>query len=108
EVPTSGALLKYWESGAFSLSAREMVDIIGGPSRVEQLETPVVTRGTVEIGGEAFATLNLGFGSSVTASFVFAGERAGSAGNPGPAPYARPFLLGGLLELNADGGERRF
>ena len=75
---------------------------------MEQLETPVVTRGTVEIGGEAFATLNLGFGSSVTASFVFAGERAGSAGNPGPAPYARPFLLGGLLELNADGGERRF
>src|SRR5207244_1886937 len=82
---------------------QEMVDIIGGPSRVEQLETPVVTRGTVEIGGEAFATLNLGFGSSVTASFVFAGERAGSAGNPGPAPYARPFLLGGLLEQIAGG-----
>jgi hypothetical protein len=108
EVPKSGALLTYWESGAFSLSAKEMLDILGGPFQAEQLGTPVVTRGTVEIHGEAFATLELGFGSSVTASFVFAGDGAGSAGNPGSATDARPFLLGGLLELNADGGERRF
>jgi hypothetical protein len=108
EVPKSGDLLRYWESGAFSLSAKEMVDIIGGPSHAEQLDTPVVTRGTVEIDGAAFATLNLGFGSSATASFVFAGQGAGSAGNPGSATYARPLLLGGLLELYADGGERRF
>jgi hypothetical protein len=108
EVPTSGALLKYWESGAFSLSAKEMFDIIGGPSHAEQFDTPVVTRGTVEIDGEVFPTLNLGFGSSIRACFVFAGEGAGLTGNPESAPYARPFLLGGLLELNADGGERRF
>jgi hypothetical protein len=108
EVPKSGDLLRYWESGIFSLSAKEMFDIIGGPSHAEQFDTPVVTRGTVEIDGKAFATLNVGFGSSVTASFVFAGDGAGSAGNPESATYARPSLLGGLLELYADGGERRF
>jgi hypothetical protein len=108
EIPKSGPLLQYWESGAFSLSAKEVFDIIGGPSHVEQLGTPVVTRGTVEINGEAFATLNLKIGSSVTACFVFVGEGAGSAGNPESATYAMPFLLGGLLELHADGGERRF
>ncbi|HEV3085281.1 MAG TPA: hypothetical protein VGY66_36335 [Gemmataceae bacterium] len=108
EIPTSGAVLQYWESGAFSLSAKEMFDILGGPSYAEQLGTPVVTRGTVAIDGKAFATLNLGFGSSVTARFVFAGDGAGSAGDPGSAPYARSSLLGGLVDLNAAGGERRF
>jgi hypothetical protein len=108
EIPESGALLKYWESGAFSLSAKEMFDILGGPSYAEHLGTPVVTRGTVAIDGKAFATLYLGFGSSVTARFVFAGDGAGSAGDPGSAPYARSSLLGGLVDLNAAGGERRF
>jgi hypothetical protein len=111
EIPNSGPLLQYWESGAFSLSAKDMLDIIGGPSYVEeaeQFDTPVVTRGTVEINGQAFATLDVGIGSSVTACFVFAGEGAGSAGNPGSAPYTTRSLLGGLLDLHADGGERRF
>jgi hypothetical protein len=108
EVPKSGDLLGYWESGAFSLSAKEMIAIIGGPSHAEQLDARVVTRGTVEIDGEAFATLEVGFGSSVTANFLFARDGAGSAGNPGSATYARPSLLGGLLELYADGGVRRF
>src|ERR1700730_1480825 len=74
EIPQSGAVLQYWESGAFSLSAKEMFDILGGPSRAEQLGTPVVTRGTVEIEGEAFPTVNVGFVTSVTARFVFEGE----------------------------------
>jgi hypothetical protein len=108
EIPKSGPVLEYWESGAFSLSAKEMFDILGGPSHAEQLGPPVVTRGTEEIDGKTFATLEVGFGSSLTASFVFAGEGAGSAGNAESATYARPFLLGGLLELNGDGGERRF
>jgi hypothetical protein len=108
EIPTSGDVLRYWESGAFTLSAKDVLDIIGGPSRAEQLGTPVVTRGEVEIGGEALTTLNVGFGSSVTASFAFAGEGPGSAGDPGSAPDARPFLVGGLLDLHTDGGERRF
>jgi hypothetical protein len=108
EVPSSGSLLQYWESGAFSLSAKQMFDLLGGPAREEQLGTPVVTRGTVEFGGEAFATLNVEFSSSVSACFAFAGERAGSAGSPGSAPYAKSFLVGGLLELDANGGERRF
>src|ERR1700687_1927890 len=81
EIPKSGAVLRYWESDAFSLSAKEMFDIIGGPSLGKQFDTPVVTRGTVEIDGEAFATLSLGFGSSVTACFVFAGDGPGTAGN---------------------------
>src|ERR1700722_12161060 len=42
EIPKSGDVLKYWDSGAFSLSAKEMLDIIGGPSHEEQLDTPVV------------------------------------------------------------------
>jgi hypothetical protein len=108
EIPNSGDVLQYWESGAFSLSAKEMFDILGGPSYAEQLGTPVVTRGTVAIDGKAFATLNLGFGSSVTARFVFAGDGAGSASDPGSAPYDKSSLLGGLVDLNAAGGERRF
>src|ERR1700736_1963355 len=51
EIPRSGDLLKYWESGTFSLSAKEMLDIIGGPSHAEQFDTPVVTRGKLEIEG---------------------------------------------------------
>jgi hypothetical protein len=108
EIPRSGDVLRYWESGAFSLSAKDIVDILGGPSRAEQLDPLVVTRGQVEIGGEPFATLNVGFGSSVTASLVFAEVGAGSTGDPGSAPDARPLFVGGLLDLRADGGERRF
>jgi hypothetical protein len=108
EIPASGSLLQYWESGTFSLSAKEIHDIIGLPSRADQLDPTVVTRGSVEIRGEAFPTLDMSFGSSVTARLVFAGEGTGSAGNPGSATSARPDLLGGLLELSADGGERRF
>src|SRR5437660_4891494 len=104
EIPTSGPLLKYWESDAFSLSAKDMLDIMGGPSHAEQFDTPVVTPGTVEIDGQAFATLTVGFGSSVTARFVFAGEGTGSAGDPGSATYTTRSLLGGLLDLHADGG----
>jgi hypothetical protein len=110
EVPESAPLLQYWESGAFSLSAKEILDIIGVPSRAEQLDPTAVTRGTVEIGGEVLPTLNLSFGSSVTACLVFAGEGVGSSGNPNPgfAKPASPDLLGGILELDADGGVRRF
>jgi hypothetical protein len=108
EIPKSGPVLEYWESGAFSLSAKEMIDIIGGPSHAEQLDPSVVTRGTVEINGQAFRMLEVGFGSSLTASFVLAGKGAGSADNGASATYDRPFLLGGLLELYGDGGERRF
>jgi hypothetical protein len=108
EIPKSGAVLRYWESDAFSLSAKEVFDIIGGPSLAEQFDMPVLTPGTVQIEGKSFATLELGFGTSVTACFVFAGDEAGSAGNAESAPYLRPNLLGGLLELHADGGERRF
>jgi hypothetical protein len=106
EIPKSGDLLKYWDSGTFSLSAKEMLDIIGGPSHAEQFDTPVVTRGKLEIEGETFATLNVGFGSSLKGSFVFAEEGAGSAGNPESATYACSSLLGGLVEVY--GGERRF
>src|SRR6266478_9704509 len=44
EVPQSGDLLKSWQSGAFSLSAKELIDIIGGPSHARQLGTPPVSR----------------------------------------------------------------
>jgi hypothetical protein len=108
EIPRSGDALRYWEAGDFSLSAKAMFDILGGASRAEQLGTPVVTRGQVEIGGEAFATLNVGLGSWVTANFVLAAEGAGSAGNPGSAADAGPLLVGGLWDLHIDGGERRF
>ena len=108
EIPRSGDVLRYWESGAFSLTAKEMFDILGGPYREEQLDTPVVTRGEVQIDGEVFATLNVGLGSSISACFVLAGEGAGPAGNPGSASDAKPFLLGGLLELHSDGSDRRF
>jgi hypothetical protein len=108
EVPKSGPVLQYWESGTFTLTAKEMFDILGGLSHAEQLGPPVVTRGTVDINGQAFPTLELGFGSSLAASFVFAGKGAGSAGNAESATYDRPSILGGLLEVSADGGERRF
>src|SRR5260370_15244368 len=89
EIPKSGDVVGYWESGAFSLSAKEMFDIIGVPAQAEQFDRPVVTRGTAEIRGETLATLEVGYGSSVTACFVFAGEGAGSTGNLGSATYAR-------------------
>ena len=67
-----------------------------------------MTRGNLEIDGNAYATLNVEFGSSATASLVFAGEWAASTGGVASAPDARPLLVGGLLELGADLGERRF
>jgi hypothetical protein len=108
EIPKSGSVVTYLESGAFSLSARDIIDLLGGPSRAEQLDPSVVARGTVEIGGEDLAMLQLTFGSSATAYLVYAREGPGSASNPGSATSDRPFLLGGLLELCADGDERRF
>jgi hypothetical protein len=108
EVPESSALLHDWEAGAFSLSQQQMVDIIGGPAGEEQLGTPVVTPGTVELHGETLATLNFGFGSSVQVSLVFGEGGAESADGPGSTAFARTDLLGGLLELHSDGGERLF
>jgi hypothetical protein len=106
EIPNSDSLLTYWGSGAFSLSAQQMVDILGGPSRVQQLGTPVVARDTVELGGETFPALDLRYGSTLAVNLAFGGDRAGSAGKPGSVVYAP--LLGGLVEVYTDGGERRF
>jgi hypothetical protein len=107
EIPKSGNLLSYWKSGA-SPSAKEMIEITNGQSHADQLDSHAVTRGEVEIDGEALAKLNVEFGYSVKTSFIFEEEKAGSGGSPESAVNARPFLLGGLLELNADGSERRF
>jgi hypothetical protein len=108
EVPKSDDLLSSWESDAFSLSPQQMSDILGGPSRVEQLGTPVVTHGTVGLLGDTFQTLDLQFGPSLTVHLVFGGVGAGSAGGPGSAASAQPPLLGGLVDVNSDGVERRF
>lgn len=75
---------------------------------MEQLGTPTVTRGTVELCGETIPTLDLQFGSSVKVYLVFGEDGVGLAGEPGSAASARPSLLGGLIEVNSDGGERRF
>jgi len=110
EIPQTGDVLHYAESGVFSLSPQQMSAILGGPSRTEQLGPPVVIQGTIEFGGGmTLPTVELQFGSTVTADLVFGNYGAGSAGETGPAAnLEQSSLIGGLVEVNSDGGVRRF
>jgi hypothetical protein len=108
EIPQSESWRPYLDSQEFPISPQQMSDILGGASRLEQLGTPSVTGGTVELGGETIPTVVLQFGSSVTIDLVFGEDVAGSADDPGSAADSRSAFLGGFVEVCLNGGERRF
>lgn len=108
EIPGPAALPPYYDSGASSFSSQELLDLIRAASPTAGLDTPVVTAGALEINGQTVQTLNLRFGSSVTFCLAFGDGAAASPGEPGSAAPSASNLLGGLVDVYSQAGERRF
>jgi hypothetical protein len=108
EVPQGASWFPYWEAQQFPISSQQMSDIFGGVSHLEQLGTPSVSGGAVELAGETFPSLLLQFGSSVSITLIGQADVAGAPGGSGPAASSRGVLLGGVVEVNSNGGKRRF
>jgi hypothetical protein len=84
-------------SQEFPLSSHEMSQIVGDTPGLEQLGPPSMTGGTVELCGETLPVVVLQFGSSFTLDLAFCTDVA-----------SRPAVVGGLVAMYSDGGERHF
>jgi hypothetical protein len=107
-LPQSGSWLPYWESQAFPISVQEMSLIVRRSAKLEQLGTAAVTADTVELGGQTALLLGFQFGSSVTIDLVIGWEVAGSPTGHGSAAESPPAVVGGVVDVYSDTGERRF
>ena len=107
ETPAA-ALPPYHDSGTSSLSYRQLLDVIRAASPAAGLGAPVATVGTLELDGQTVQVLNLSYGSSVTFRLAFGDGGAASPGEPGSAAILSSNLLGGLVDVNSQGGDSRF
>ena len=107
ETPAA-ALPPYPDSGASYISFQQLLDVIRTASPAAGLGTPVVTAGALELDGQTVQILTLRYGSSVQVCLAFGDGDAASPGEPGSAATPSPDLLGGLVHVYSQGGERRF
>ena len=107
ETP-AGALPPYHDSEASSISYQQLLDVIRAASPAAGLGRPVVTTDTLGLDGQTVQILNLSYGSSVTLRLAFDDRGAASPGEPDSAATSSSNLLGGLVDVNSQGGESRF
>jgi hypothetical protein len=108
EIPAAVTLPTFKESGELSVSPQQVANAFARYPRLEQLGTPALELGTVDVGGATRPTLQVQFGTSLSAWLVFGERGTGPANEPGSANDAKRPLLGGLIDVFADDGERRF
>jgi len=108
EIPAAGPWQAHVGTQTAPLTSRQMSDILGGVSNLDQLGTPSVTSGTVEYAGETIPILILQFGSTITVELAYSTDGTGSIGRLGSAADAQSNVVGGLVNVYVGGSERRF